>query len=404
MIRARPALLMAAAPLLLAACAAGGGGSAPPTWMPVPTFGPAGDGPGAQASPIIPLPSAPGGSTPSQSPGGTGSTPSRTRTGDPNVVATHLRAPIGLIMLPDGTALVGERSTGRIVHVQPKPGQPVPTVRVIHGLDTAGGGGLLDLALSPTYAEDGLIYAYVTTPADNRVVDFTLNGPVTPVLTGIPRGPSGNAGRIVFGGDGDLYVGTGNAGDAALAANPRSLAGKVLRVNDIGDPAPRNPVASSPIYTSGQHALAGLCSVPNSTNVLEVDGGPPATINLLRPGAFFGFPRSANRLLTGPLLTVPDRYRAPGGCAVQGGRLWLTSLNGRALVAVSLRGPSAPPGTSPFASVLAKRYGRLKTVVAADDGALWLTTSNRDGFGHPVPADERVIRYLPNSSDGASPF
>jgi hypothetical protein len=54
--------------------------------------------------------------------------------------------------------------------------------------------------------------------------------------------------------------------------------------------------------------------------------------------------------------------------------------------------------------VLVKRYGRLKTVVAADDGALWLTTSNRDGHGTPVPADERVIRYLPSASVGRSPL
>jgi glucose/arabinose dehydrogenase len=141
---------------------------------------------------------------------------------------------------------------------------------VIHGLDTAGGGGLLDLALSPTYSQDGLVYAYVTTPSDNRVVDFTLRGPVTPVFTGIPKGTSGNSGRIVFGADGDLYIGTGDAGEPALAGNPRSLAGKVLRVNDIGDPAPDNPVASSSIFTSGHRALAGVCGVPQSPAVLAV--------------------------------------------------------------------------------------------------------------------------------------
>jgi hypothetical protein len=45
----------------------------------------------------------------------------------------------------------------------------------------------------------------------------------------------------------------------------------------------------------------------------------------------------------------------------------------------------------------------LKTVVIAPDGALWLTTSNRDGHGHPVADDERVIRYLPSSTGGSSP-
>ena len=115
----------------------------------------------------------------------------KSKSGDPAVVAKHLDAPVGLTMMPDNTALVGERTTGRIVRVQPMPDQPVRTVRVIPGLSTSGGGGLLDLAISPNYREDNLIFAYITTPKDNRVIAFTLKGPITPVLTGIPRGRTG---------------------------------------------------------------------------------------------------------------------------------------------------------------------------------------------------------------------
>jgi hypothetical protein len=90
---------------------------------------------------------------------------------------------------------------------------------------------------------------------------------------------------------------------------------------------------------------------------------------------------------------------------VLAGRLWVTSLSGQALVSASLRGPvSVPAGASEFSAVLVKRYGRLKTVVAAADGARWLTTSNRDGRGKPVAADERVIRYVPSADVGHSPF
>ena len=404
--RARPTQLVAAASmsagLLLSACGGSSGGSTPPTWQPSPGGGGVANGPGPNLSPIVPVPSVP---VPN-GPGGP-TQPSPTSKGgrpvDPLVVATRLRAPIGITLLPDGTALVGERTTGRIVDVQPVAGRAVSTVRVIHGLDTTGDGGLLDLALSPTYNQDGLIYAYVTTPADNRVIDFTLKGPVTPVFTGIPKGSTGNSGRIVFGGDGDLYIGTGDAGAPALAANPRSLAGKVLRVNDIGDPAPGNPVASSPIFTSGHRALAGLCAVPRSAAMLEVEGGAANEVNLLRPGGYFG--PAGTRRSTAPVFRLPTKYRTPGDCAVLAGRLWVTSLNGQALASASLRGAaSAPPGASLFSASLLKRYGRLKTVVAAADGALWLTTSNRDGHGRPKPADERVIRYLPGTDGGNSPL
>ena len=58
--------------------------------------------------------------------------------------------------------------------------------------------------------------------------------------------------------------------------------------------------------------------------------------------------------------------------------------------------------TGPFSAGLTKIYGRLRTVVAAADGALWLTTSNRDGHGTPVAADERVLRILASSLGSTS--
>ena len=79
----------------------------------------------------------------------------------------------------------------------------------VPGIDTAGDGGLLGLALSPTYLEDGLLYAYVSTATDNRVVRFPLGGTPNPVLTGIPRGEMHNGGGLLFGADGSLFVGTG---------------------------------------------------------------------------------------------------------------------------------------------------------------------------------------------------
>jgi glucose/arabinose dehydrogenase len=351
----------------------------------------------------VPSLRSPGSPTPSVS--GAPSTPGRSsgaRKTDPLVVATNLTAPVGLTVLPDNTALVGERTTGRIVRVQPRPGQPVRTVRTLHGLDTAGDGGLLDLAVSPTYTEDGLIYAYITTSTDNRVVDFTLTGPVTPVVTGIPKGRTDNTGRIEFGGDGNLYVGTGDAGHASAAGDPHSLAGKVLRVSDIGDPAAGNPVRSSPVFTSGHRVVDGLCSAPRSPTVLEVEAGASGRadhVNALAAGANYGWPRGG-AATEAPVASLPAAYRSPGGCAVLGGRLWVTSLDGRALVSAPLRGVANAVTVGSFAPTLANRYGRLKTVVAADDGALWLTTSNRDGHGQPVPADERVIRYLPASDGG----
>jgi glucose/arabinose dehydrogenase len=390
--RARRTAAAVAGALLLAGCGVGARAVAP-TWLPKPSFN--GEGQQPNASAIAPQPGQPGNGSPST--GSASSSSSGANRDDPAVVATKLTAPDAIAILPDNTALVGERTTGRILQVQPVAHKPVKTVRTLTGLSTAGGGGLLDLALSPNYIQDNLIFAYLTTKTDNRVVAFTRTGAVTPVLTGIPRGTSDNTGRIAFGGDGQLYVGTSDAGQPRLAADPNSLAGKVLRVTDIGRAAPGNPTASSPVFTSGHHVVAGLCLIADTNTLLEVE--PKGTdglenVNVLTKGDAYGWPTSTP-WSQGPLTTLPSSAGGPGGCAVLNGNLYVTSLDGKALLTAKLTGKGGAWSAGKFGVTLKRTYGRLRTVVAAADGALWLTTSNRDGLGTPVAADERVLRIVP---------
>ncbi len=410
MARVRQALLAGAALLLLAGCTTAANASYP-SWVPSPNFGTNGEGPGVDLSPIIPVPqpssgsgtgpSGPSGQSQPNDPSGSPRASSSPGSGDPLVVATHLNAPTGVTLLPDGTALVGERTSGRIVRVQPRPNQPVLTVRTLTGIDLSGDGGLLDLALSPTYDEDSLIYAYITTKTDNRVVDFTLTGPVTPVLTGIPRGTSGNTGRIAFGATGELYIGTGDAGHPSLASNPNSLAGKVLRVTDIGTIPSDNP-SRTPVWTSGHRVVNGLCTAAKTATMFEVEPGAAGAgdeVNLLAAGADYGWPRTTATTRE-PVTRLPSAYPTPGGCALQSGSLWVTSLDGEALLSARVVGAEPRVSVGAFTPVLKNKYGRLRTVVAAPDGALWITTSNKDGKGKPVADDERVIRYLPSGGGG----
>lgn len=390
----RVAATVAVSALLLAACGSGSGGTGP-TWKPKPSFNGEGNPPGGQqpGAPQNPAQStAPG--TPQPSPSGKG---------DPNVVATKLDAPVGIAILPDNTALVGERTTGRIVRVQPEPNKPVRIVRTLPGINGKGDGGLLDLALSPNYSEDNLIFAYETTRTDNRVVAFTLNGPVTTVVKGIPRAAIGNTGRIAFMPDGTLLIGTGDAGRPALASSASSLAGKILRVTDIGAPAPRNPHPGSRMYASGLRQSDGVCAdaagnIAFQTEALDT-GAPADPINLVTAGASYGFGRSGLDVQK-PLATLPQTSSTPGGCAVLNGQLFTTTLDGKALLAAPIKASNGDVALGQFKPMLRDKYGRLRTVVAAPDGALWLTTSNRDGNGTPVPTDERVLRIVPSSSGG----
>ena len=92
----------------------------------------------------------------------------------------------------------------------------------VPGVDTnAGEGGLLGLAVSPNYARDRLVYAYLTTARDNRIVRFRLGGRPRAIVTGIRRGVIHNGGRIAFGPDGKLYAGVGDDGRHGPRPGPR---------------------------------------------------------------------------------------------------------------------------------------------------------------------------------------
>jgi glucose/arabinose dehydrogenase len=387
--------------------------SAGPTWVPQPAYtleptSPDGAGGGGAAGPTTSSP--PPGSTGATS----GPTDSPSPVADPAVVATGLTAPIGIAVLPSGSALVGQRTSGTIVQVQPTAGQPVTTVRTIAGLDAAGDGGLLDLAISPTYTQDHLIYAYVTTATDNRVVDFTLTGPITPVFAGIPKAATGNAGRIAFDPTGNLLIGTGDAGNPALAQDPHSLAGKVLEVNPVGQPV----LGTSPIVSQGQHALSGLCVDSASAAVFETEpsqaggAGVAATrdeVNLIAPGRDFGWP-SPTPSSVGPAATLPlgtaGLSPLAAGCAVSDGVLYVASLDGTALYGadIAVTSPSSVK-VDTFSPSLIGTYGRLITVVADPDGSLWLATANvgvTPAAKGASPADERILHIQPSGGGAGS--
>lgn len=383
-------MLVGLAALTLTAC--GTAAATAPDWQPK-QDAPYAAEPGLPSA-AQPTPGQPGTPQAPASPGATPSSGPSTDGPDPNVLATGLVQPYGLVLLPDGTGLVGERTTGRVKQVQPEPGKPTPVVETVPGLDASGDGGLLDLAIAPTYAETGLVYAYVTTATSNAVVTFTLGGPVTTVLAGIPKGPTGNQGRIGFDASGHLLVATGTAGQPVTAT---SLNGKLLRYDDVGRAATDNPSAGSPVYTGALPAATALCVAPVD------DGGPVGATVLVGVGPTGAIHAAApGKDLGATVATLPAGFTGLGGCAVQQSRLYATSLDGRALLGADLAAPGgAVVRVGTFTATVKDTYGRLRTVVAAPDGTLWVTTSNRDGKGKPVATDDRVVRITPSGGGGS---
>ncbi|WP_017599255.1 PQQ-dependent sugar dehydrogenase [Nocardiopsis lucentensis] len=335
--------------------------------------------------------------------GGTGGAPIRAPDlGDGVEVASGLDIPWGLAFLPSGDALVAERHTGRILRVSPGGAEPeevyeVPGVAGPEGAESGWEGGLMGLALSPDHAEDGYVHAYLTTEDDNRVVRFRLDGKDPEVVfDGIAKNRYHDGGRIAFGPDGMLYVATGDAGRPALAQDPDSPNGKILRLTPEGDPAPGNPDPGSPVHSLGHRNVQGL-AWDDEGRMFATEFGQDAfdEVNLIEPGHNYGWPKvegtggTDGGRFTNPLITWTPDEASPSGAAVVGDTLYVAALRGERLWAVPLEdGALGEPSPR-----LEGRFGRLRTVGEAPDGTLWITTSNTDGRGNVREGDDRIIRF-----------
>jgi glucose/arabinose dehydrogenase len=341
--------------LLLTACGTDGYQPTGP-FRPLPEGAPPEVGPPSSAAPVPGRPPEPGADE---------------EAGDPNVVASGLAVPTGLVVLPDGSAIVGERDTGRLLQVFPDRSPP-RELMTVPGIDTAGDGGLLGLALSPTHAEDGLVYAYVSTATDNRVVRFPVGGTPNPVFTGIPRGEVRNGGGLLFGPDGTLFVGTG---------------GSVLHIDVFGQPVDGNPV-----YSTGYHDVTALCpGGPETIYATDEALEGSDELNAVVEGP-----------VGGPLARIPPEEGGLGGCAAAGRTVFLGALDGERVHVLTLDEDGTPTGDPE--ELLGGQYGRLRTVVLDAEGALWVTTSNKDGIGIPAEDDDKVLRIQPPGTRPQSPL
>jgi glucose/arabinose dehydrogenase len=164
-------------------------------------------------------------------------------------VAQGLEHPWGLAFLPDGRMLVTERP-GRLRLVTPRgelsePLTGVPPVRA------GGQGGLLDVALSPTFAQDRLVYLAFSEPGDGgagtavargRLGERGLDGTQTiwrqqPKASGSRHWGS----RLVFRPDGTLFVTLGDRGSPDHAQDLATTIGKIVRINPDGTIPRDNP-------------------------------------------------------------------------------------------------------------------------------------------------------------------
>ncbi len=330
-------------------------------------------------------------------------------------VAGGLDTPWSLAFTSSDRILVTERP-GRLRVIEGGLLRPEP-LHIFDEVSETGEEGLMSLALHPQYAENRWLYVALAYPAAGnlwvKVVRFTdagsrLSDP-TVILDRIPAAKYHAGCAIAFGPDGKLYVTTGDATDRALAQDLRSLAGKILRLNDDGSIPSDNPFGTA-VWSYGHRNGQGIAWHPVTGALYASEHGPsvfdgPAggdEVNLIERGKNYGWPLVSHEKrregTEAPLLTftpaeAPASLMAYSGRAYPAwqGNLFFGALRGEGLMRLEL--DLVDPGQLVRAEKLdLVRYGRIRFVGESPDGSIYFTTSNRDGRGTPAAEDDRVMR------------
>jgi glucose/arabinose dehydrogenase len=335
-------------------------------------------------------------------------------------VATGLVVPWGIAFLPSGDALLTERP-GRIRLLRAGKLEPSPVATIQVG--EQGEGGLLGIAADPRFAENRRFYVYYTARKGGRNVNRLVRWILAPdarsaredkvLLDDIAAESYHDGGRIRFGPDGLLYVGTGDAGRPTRSQDRSSPNGKILRVTTDGAAAPGNPTPGSPVFVLGARNVEAFDWLDDGTLVVA-DHGPSGElgrtghdeVSVARSGANLGWPDvyscEAKAGMVSPIITFRQAMPPGGGSVYRGdavpawkGSFVVGTLGSRHLhrFEVSPDGRLAAHETYLLGDPPAG-LGRLRDVQQGPDGALWVTTSNCDGRGRCPDEKDVVVRIV----------
>ncbi len=344
-------------------------------------------------------------------------------------VAKNLTTPWAIAWLPDGRALVTERS-GRlqIIDTNQKLLGPVKNIPDVH---SRGQGGLLDVAVHPAYATNRWIYLAYSEPekSDGKTVSLTtiVRGRISDDLRWtdqqtIYRAPlkfyreaNHHYGcRLVFH-DGYLFFGIGDRGSGDQAQSLAHPNGKIHRIHDDGriptdNPFVQNPDALPSIWSYGHRNPQGLTRHPATGHLWETEHGPRGgdELNLIAPGQNYGWPLASygmnyNGTPLTPHTTLPGKidpviYWTPSIAAcglapytAEKFPAWKNNLFAGGLASEELhRLVVDPEGNVTHREIVLKNFGRIRDVRTGPDGLIYLVLN-----GRPEADAGRIVRLRP---------
>lgn len=322
-----------------------------------------------------------------------------------DTVARGLDNPWSLAFLPGGRLLLSQRS-GAITLVE-RDGRAREWLRLTVA---AHGAGLLGLAASPGFARDSSVFVVgsfargaTDSTLENRLLllkDSAGSGVLARVLLGaLPSARAHGGSAVAFGPDGKLYVTLGDAFRPDDAQDLRSFAGKILRLEPDGTPAPGNPFPGSAVFALGLRNTQGLAWEPATGALFATDHGPSARpwekgrrdqdeLNVIVPGGNYGWPivtsRASDARFIDPVVAWTPAIAPSGAAFYRGpytpwsGQLLIGTLRGRHLRRLEVRRDAVGRWTvAAEHQLLAGVLGRIRSVFVSPEGDIYLTASDR---------------------------
>ncbi|WP_440224551.1 PQQ-dependent sugar dehydrogenase [Dokdonella sp. MW10] len=223
-------------------------------------------------------------------------------------VANGLAMPWAVAFLPDGRYLVTERAG--VLRIVGADGSVSKAVTGVPAVFAESQGGLLDVVLSPSFAQDGLVYlSYAEpgeggkAPAGTAVARGKLDGEA---LTGVeviyrqaPKLSKGHhfGSRLVFDDQGFLFVTQGEHNERATSQDLDKLQGKLVRLNADGSVPQDNPFVGrdgvrAEIFSYGHRNMQGAALHPVTRKLWTSEHGPKGgdEVNIPEAGKNYGWP------------------------------------------------------------------------------------------------------------------
>ncbi|WP_207515830.1 PQQ-dependent sugar dehydrogenase [Longitalea luteola] len=278
----------------------------------------------------------------------------------PRVVKEGLQFPWEIIWGPDNRIWITER-TGRISRIDPDNGNTDFSF-VIDEVQAMGEGGLLGMALHPSFASNGFLYVVYNYESNTgyreKLVRYTytnnsLADPVV-ILDGIPAAGLHNGSRLWITNEAapKIFMTTGEAGDQAAAQKTNSLGGKVLRLNIDGSIPADNPFPNDPVWSYGHRNPQGLVMFNNMLYASEHGPGVEDELNIIEKGRNYGWP-----VVLGP-------------CDVDEGR-FCKEANVKTPIWSSGRGTIAASGLDYYSNDLIPEWKNSLLLATLKDETLW---------------------------------